>query len=169
MSFGTPVFVVTHDRIEALALSDFILVLNEGRVCQSGPAHEVFTYPGNITVAHIVGVETVEPARVLRVVDGLATVQVGRAEIVALAREVREGAVYCCIRAEEVTLQKGAAASTSTRNQLPARIVSLTQEGALILVEFVKLCGARALFRHFATLPVIEIVTFLEKSDGHPE
>jgi len=58
MSFGTPVFVVTHDRIEALALSDFILVLNEGRVCQSGPAHEVFTHPGNITVAHIVGVET---------------------------------------------------------------------------------------------------------------
>ena len=61
--------------------------------------------------------------------------QVGRTEIVALAREVREGAVYCCIRAEEVTLQKGAAASTSARNQLPARIVSLTQEGALIVVE----------------------------------
>jgi len=142
MSFGTPVFVVTHDRIEALALADFILVLNEGRVCQSGPAHEVFTHPDNITVAHIVGVETVEPARVLRVVDGLATVQVGRAEIVALAREVREGAVYYCIRAEEVTLQKGAAASTSARNQLPARIVSLTQEGALILVEFVKLWGS---------------------------
>jgi len=69
-------------------------------------------------------------------------VQVGRTEIVALAREVREGAVYCCIRAEEVTLQKGAAASTSARNQLPARIVSLTQEGALILVEFVKLWGS---------------------------
>jgi hypothetical protein len=35
--------------------------------------------------------------------------------------------------------------------------------------EFVKLCGARALFRHFATLPVIKIVKFLEKSDVHPE
>jgi hypothetical protein len=28
----------------------------------------------------------------------------------------------------------------------------------------VKLCGARALFRQFATLPVIKIVKFLEKA-----
>jgi hypothetical protein len=39
----------------------------------------------------------------------------------------------------------------------------------LSLFEFVKLCGARALFRHFTTLPVIKIVKFLGKIDGHPE
>jgi hypothetical protein len=39
---------------------------------------------------------------------------------------------------------------------------------ALPLLEFVKLCGVRALFRHFVTLPVTKIVKFL-KIDGHPE
>jgi hypothetical protein len=37
------------------------------------------------------------------------------------------------------------------------------------LPEFVKLCGARAPFRHFVTLPVTNIVKFLGKIDGHPE
>src|SRR5262245_30193787 len=37
------------------------------------------------------------------------------------------------------------------------------------LGEFVKLCGAQALFRHFATLRVIKIDKFLGKSDNHLE
>jgi hypothetical protein len=35
--------------------------------------------------------------------------------------------------------------------------------------EFVKLCGARALFRHFFTLSVTKIVKFLGKIDSHSE
>jgi len=38
-----------------------------------------------------------------------------------------------------------------------------------LLLEFAKLCGARALFGHFVTLSVTKIAKFLGKIDGHPE
>jgi len=129
---GTPAVVVTHDRVEAMALADQVLVLDAGRIRHRGPVHEVFSRPADLAVARIVGVETVEPGHVVRVVDGLATVAVGRAELVAVALESTPE-VYVCIRAEEVVLQKEAA-PTSARNRLPGRVVSLTPEGPLVRV-----------------------------------
>src|SRR5262249_59283592 len=95
-----PALLVTHGRVEALALGDTVVVLDEGRVCQSGPVHEVFTHPADLAVARSVGVETVELARVVAVADGLATVAVGQVQLVALAQGVEVGESYLCVRAE---------------------------------------------------------------------
>jgi molybdate transport system ATP-binding protein len=44
--------------------------------------------------------------------------------------------VFVCIRGEDVILQREAAASAgSVRNRLPARIVSVRAEGALLRIE----------------------------------
>ncbi len=43
--------------------------------------------------------------------------------------------VFVCIRGEDVILQRDAAAASSVRNRLPARILSLRPEGALVRVE----------------------------------
>ena len=127
-----PVVLVTHDRIEALALGDVVVVLDGGRVCQTGPVHEVFTRPADATVARLVGVETVEPARVLEVSDGLATVAAGRARLVALAQGVEVGEAYACIRAEDVMIEKGATAPGSARNHLAAEVRGLVREGPMV-------------------------------------
>ena len=74
---GIPVFLVTHDRAEALALGDELVVMSGGTVLQSGPVLEVFNRPANADVARIVRVETIQPGRVMSVSDGLATVAVG--------------------------------------------------------------------------------------------
>src|SRR5207237_1783375 len=66
-----PTVLVTHDRIEALALGDTVVVLDGGQVCQRGPVPLVFTRPANLAVARITGVETVEAVQVLSVADGL--------------------------------------------------------------------------------------------------
>lgn len=46
---------VTHDYREAMALSDRMIVLNEGRIMQIGTPEEVFHYPENEFVAGFVG------------------------------------------------------------------------------------------------------------------
>lgn len=56
-----PVFLVTHDRTEALALGDELIVMSGGAVRQSGPMLEVFNRPADAEVAKIVGVETLQP------------------------------------------------------------------------------------------------------------
>ena len=126
-----PTLLVTHDRVEAIGLGDRVVVLYQGRTCQSGTIQEVFTRPADLSMARIVGVETVEPARVVQAGDGLATVAVGRAQLVALAPTEINGEVYLCIRAEDVIVEKGAAAQSSARNRLVGTICSLSREGPL--------------------------------------
>ena len=84
-------------------------------------------------LARIVGTETIQPATVLSVADGLAKVQAGSAQLTAIAN-VEVGEVFLCIRGEEVLLQQDLEEHTSARNQLPATVTSLVPEGALVRI-----------------------------------
>jgi molybdate transport system ATP-binding protein len=130
--FSIPCFVVTHDRLEAMSLGDYVLVMQQGRVCQSGTVDEVFSRPADAQVARMVGVETVAHAHVESVSDGLATLRVGTAMLTALAPPNIDAEVFICIRGEDVAIQKGAVEHTSARNRLAAKVVSLTAEGPVI-------------------------------------
>jgi molybdate transport system ATP-binding protein len=147
--------LVTHDRIEALALGDHLALFDAGRVCQSGPVQQVFSAPADLNVARIVGVETIEQGRIVKVSEGLATIEVGQKQLVALAPPADNGGpdtkVYVCIHAEDVTLEIGAdAAQTSARNHLVGRIRSLDREGPIVRVSLD--CGfpLKALITHQA-------------------
>jgi spermidine/putrescine transport system ATP-binding protein len=52
---GLTFIFVTHDQQEALAMSDRIALLNEGRIEQMGPAHEIYTRPRTAFVADFIG------------------------------------------------------------------------------------------------------------------
>jgi ABC-type Fe3+/spermidine/putrescine transport system ATPase subunit len=57
--FEATTILVTHDPTEAIALADEFLVLNAGRVLQTGPLEEVFMRPANEVVARMLGAENV--------------------------------------------------------------------------------------------------------------
>jgi len=130
-----PAILVTHDRMEALALGDQVVVLDAGRVCQSGLVQEVFRRPLSPAAARIVGIDTIEPATLLDVKDGLATVRVGQTKLIALAKEMTAGEVYICIHASDVVLEKSAFGQSSARNHLPGRIEFLEPEGPLVRIR----------------------------------
>lgn len=46
---------VTHDQIEALTLSDRVIVMNEGRVMQEGSPYDIYHHPSNLFVAEFIG------------------------------------------------------------------------------------------------------------------
>jgi molybdate transport system ATP-binding protein len=130
-----PVLLVTHDRMEALALGDQVVVLNNGRVCQSGPIQDVFQKPADPMVARIVGIDTIEPATVVQTQDGLATVRIGQTRLIALAQTIQTPDVYVCIHAEHVILERTGASQSSARNHLAGRVESLESEGPLMRVR----------------------------------
>jgi molybdate transport system ATP-binding protein len=132
--FKIPMLYVTHDRFEALALADEMVVLIHGKAMQAGPVADVFVRPANATVARFVGVETLQPGRITNVNEGLAIVSINNVTLTALAPETPARAVFVCIRGEDVVLQRDVAVS-SVRNRLPARILSIRPEGALFRVE----------------------------------
>jgi molybdate transport system ATP-binding protein len=130
---GVPVVLVTHDRTEAIALADDIVVMDAGKVLQAGPVADVFARPADPAVARIVGTETVQSGRVLRTSAGLAVVQVGRAELTVADAAGATGDVIVCLRGEDVTLDCHGGAG-SPRNRLPAVVVGVTPEGPLVRV-----------------------------------
>jgi molybdate transport system ATP-binding protein len=137
-SLNIPVLLVTHDRVEALALGDQIAVVDQGRIVQHASVEEVFCRPVTPTIARIVAVETVQLARILQTDGELVTVGVGNARLIAAASDFPAGVTeaFVCIRAENVLLLKSAeTVSSSARNRLPAIVKSLIREGPIWRIE----------------------------------
>jgi molybdate transport system ATP-binding protein len=131
---GVPALVVTHDRMEALALGDRLAVLVDGAIRQVGAVHEVFSSPVDAEVARVVGTENVFPARLAGRENGLVVVRAGAAELVAVDPGGVEDEAYACIRAEEVVIEPLGGPETSARNRLPGAVAARRDEGPLVRI-----------------------------------
>jgi molybdate transport system ATP-binding protein len=131
-----PTVLVTHDRAEALQLGDRLVVMDQGRVCQSGDIQQVFDRPTDPAVARILGVETVVLGRVESVSEGMAAVAVGPARILVADPGSLGRLAFVCIRGEDVAVERGCGpgAGSTARNRLPARITALHPEGSLVRI-----------------------------------
>ncbi len=96
---------VTHDQEEALAISDRIAVMNDGKIQQIGSPKEIYQNPGNTFVADFIGTSSflncilknkTGTSSLLKIPDG------GEVEI--LLQSEYSGGVILVFRAEEVTL-----------------------------------------------------------------
>jgi ABC-type Fe3+/spermidine/putrescine transport system ATPase subunit len=63
-SLGITFVFVTHAQSEALALSDRIVVMNQGRIEQVSPPYELYTRPRSLFVAQFIGRNTLIPGTV---------------------------------------------------------------------------------------------------------
>lgn len=126
----TTAIFTTHDRMEALRLSDRMAVMNEGRILQIGPPNEICNQPASQFVASFVGVETILHGRVAGKRDGILVVSISGREIEAAADMEIGSDVSLAIRPENVTLSVHPAREpSSARNALPGRIVKIVPMG----------------------------------------
>ena len=141
---GVPAVVVTHDRSEAVALGDWMAVVVDGSIRQTGPVGEVFGRPADQRVAQSVGVENVLPAVIVEAANGLLTLRVGPATLQCLdppGRRPEDREAWACIRAEDVALSREIPHESSIRNCLAGRVTSVSADGPLARVELD--CGFR--------------------------
>jgi molybdate transport system ATP-binding protein len=149
---GVPSIVVTHDRMEAVALGDWMAVMVDGRIRQAGPVEDVFRHPADAQVAESVGVENILPAEIVSHHSGLLTLQVGPAQLQCVDSG-ETGPVVACIRAEDVALTRDSPQVSSVRNRLPGRVRSVILEGPLARVELD--CG----------VPLVAVITAQSASE----
>jgi len=135
---GVPAVVVTHDRIEALALGDRMAVMIDGRIRQHGRVADVFERPADREVARCVGVDTVLAGRIVGAGEGLVSVEAHGLRLAAVDRGL-VGEVWVLLRAEDVVLERGGGARSSARNHLPGHVTAVTSEGPLVRVTLA--CG----------------------------
>jgi len=58
---GVTTVYVTHDQREALTMSDRIVVINQGKLCQIDTPHTIYNRPANAFVADFIGESTMLP------------------------------------------------------------------------------------------------------------
>ena len=135
LASGVPCIVVTHDRMEAVALGDWIAVMTNGRVRQCGPLQDVFRRPSDAEVAESLGVENVLPARIVTRSAGLLTLETGGAYLQSVDGG-ETGSVVICLRAEDVAITRdGGPAASSLRNRVAGTVTAISNEGPLARVE----------------------------------
>ncbi len=112
---GVTTVFVTHDQSEALALSDHVVVMSNGRVEQIGAPEEVYNTPASEFVASFLGTSNILPAQCLDL-DGtevsLDVPDLGRLSIPKsrAPKLDRKGPVKFVVRAEKVTLSSDGSA-----------------------------------------------------------
>ena len=126
----TTTIFATHDRLEALRLSDRIAVMNGGEIFQIGSPEEVMNHPVNEFVASFVGVETILKGRVVKKNGGTFVASISGNEIEAVGEVHLGESVILCIRPENVILSiHPSNAITSARNVFPGKIERIVPLG----------------------------------------
>jgi molybdate transport system ATP-binding protein len=143
-SSDTCAILVTHDRLEAMAMGDSIAVVSGGRVRQVGPVADVFRKPVDQAVARSLGIETVLAAIVERKESpadrderatgaSLVQLRIGRASLLAVsdAKASPGDEVFACIRGEDVIVERRGSSSGSARNHVAGVITAIEPEGPI--------------------------------------
>ena len=92
-AFSTTMLYVTHDREEAFAISDKILIMKDGKVEAFGTPEELYRNPPTLFAAFFTGDGTALPASLIYG-NGIEGSVFFRPEIVTVSEESLEGGLY---------------------------------------------------------------------------
>ncbi len=145
---GKTFFFVTHDQDEALTMSDRIVVMNEGRVEQSGTPEDLYHHPASRFVAEFIG-ETNLISGTVTAVDG-GQVRIGWQGVTLQAIGDRSPpvgqTVTAAIRPERIILSAEKAAENAT---LQGRIAKRVFKGSRTVLDIA--VGEGAMLRTVVT------------------
>lgn len=134
---GITFVMVTHDQTEALVMADRIILMQEGRVAQSGTPSELYDKPANPYVARFVGKSNFVSGFVESVSTGQLTVVVGTdlLRVDYSGRRFQPGAqVSLCVRPEKTSLITDVDSSGDGNNTLPGIVSEILFHGANVRI-----------------------------------
>jgi iron(III) transport system ATP-binding protein len=105
---GITSLYVTHDQSEAMAISDKVVIMQNGAIEQTGTAMEIYARPKNKFVAGFIGkANFVKPDAVHSVSGGKADITLfGKRMTIAASELCREGeSCVCMIRPEDIKIR----------------------------------------------------------------
>ncbi len=159
---------VTHDQEEAFALSDIIIVMNEGCIEQVGTPEEIYHSPVNSYVADFIGGANLIVGSVSSVHEavGRAHIETATASVeAACSPAVQEGNSCClCIRAEDFEAEADATGDDGI--SFEAKVIHVIFQGSAKLVE-VEIGQQRLVAKldHSVATRVGESITLTVKKD----
>jgi putative spermidine/putrescine transport system ATP-binding protein len=128
---------VTHTQLEAIAVADLVVVMDQGRIEQAAAPEVIYATPESAYVARFMGGHNVLSGRLSRIADGVATLDNDKGERFEVAMTDGLAApgdpVNVSIRRDRVALENGAAAGTGV-NQVSGVVYAIEYQGAFVKV-----------------------------------
>lgn len=102
---GISILYVTHDQVEAMAMSDRVAVMNAGAVVQEGVPHEIYQRPNDKFVADFIGTMNFIPGRVVGSIESGVVLRLrSGAEVEIEGSSARSGDCVAAVRPEDIVL-----------------------------------------------------------------
>jgi len=103
---GITTIYVTHDQEEALAISDRIAVIKEGRIMQIGLPSEIYKHPRNLFVAGFVGTSNLIDCTCAPAEEGKSVIRTGGLQFTVNFLKPYEGQGVISARPEQLSLSE---------------------------------------------------------------
>jgi iron(III) transport system ATP-binding protein len=123
---GLTAVYVTHDQIEALAISDIVAVMSAGRLVEFGPPQKIYDRPRSRFAGEFIGAANVVPVEEAQSMDGQARGRVPWGEIYFLYNGQRPPQALV-IRPEDIQI----ASCVKGDNVWPAKVEQVVFLGAI--------------------------------------
>lgn len=137
---GVTFIYITHDQGEALAMSDRVGVMSQGRIQQIAAPRDIYDNPVNGFVASFVGENNIFEGDVGPVAEGMAALNGPHGAFRArITPEAQGKALKLYVRPEHTKLSKTAA----TENSVEMEVTEVAFEGAFISVHGLAAGGKR--------------------------
>ncbi len=152
---GITAVYVTHSQDEALAVSDEIVIMREGRILQQGAPEEIYAHPRSSFVAGFIGLINKLDAEVVSVEESCCRVRLPNGQLLAAAwsdRNLKPGErCNLLIRPENIVFD--AWNRDLQYNRLEARIENVSFTGSIVNY-FVRVDGIKESCRIQSTPPL---------------
>ena len=134
---GITAVYVTHDRVEALALSDTIAVMRAGRVVEQGTPQKIYFDAEHRFVADFIGRANLVPATVRERAGGVTLVDCALGRIACEPHDAPPGTeLTLCIRPEFIRVDEAPVMGDRVGHEPPADATNAV-EGRLASLDFV--------------------------------
>jgi putative spermidine/putrescine transport system ATP-binding protein len=128
---------VTHTQLEAIAVADLVVVMDQGRIEQAAAPEVIYATPESAYVARFMGGHNVLSGRLAQLAGGIATLENDKGQRFEVAMDGGLAApgdpVNVSIRRDRVALHNGAA-TASVVNQVSGTVDAIEYQGAYVKV-----------------------------------
>jgi putative spermidine/putrescine transport system ATP-binding protein len=128
---------VTHTQLEAIAVADLVVVMDQGRIEQAAAPEVIYATPESAYVARFMGGHNVLSGRLDQLVGGVGTLHDDKGQRFEVAMTDGLAApgdpINVSIRRDRVALQNGAAAGPGV-NQVSGTVYAIEYQGAFVKV-----------------------------------
>jgi putative spermidine/putrescine transport system ATP-binding protein len=131
---------VTHTQLEATAVADVVVVMEQGKIEQAASPREIFIRPRNAYVARFIGGQNVVSGTVEGLTDGHALVATGTGAHVEVplggTRAVPGETVFASLRRDRIAVRRPAAGELrrERRNSVVGEIHTIENQGSYVKI-----------------------------------